>query len=140
MIQNHPGANLDLIEGVIGKREGEVEFYQLENDDDQSGNMFSNRNGQYGSAALTKVKVVDYTSLFKKIDFVKCNIEGGEYQLLEDGFFDMVDSFVMEVHNVHVPGKNYKNVIETLQDKFDMEIWGNLNYKYCFINGNKKSR
>lgn len=129
----------ELVEGVLGLQDTKVDFYQLERDDDQSGNLFSDRSQTYGSATRTQVKMFDFRKIFNtRIDFVKCNIEGGEYQLIEDGFFDFVDSFVMEVHNAHVPGKTYHNAIELLREKFDLEIWGNVNYKYCFINGNKK--
>jgi len=129
-----------LVEGVLGTTSGEITFHQLENDDDQSGNLFSDRKQAYGSSIPCVVKVYDYRQLFSDpIDFVKCNIEGAEYQLIEDGFFNMVDSFVMEVHNQHVAGKTYLDAIEGLKERFNLEIWGKTNYKYCFINGNKKS-
>lgn len=139
LIEKYSGVNLRLIDGILSRQDGEVEFYQLDNDNDQSGNLFSDRNGQYGNATIQKVKVYDFKNFFDKIDFVKCNIEGGEYQLIEDGFFDMVDSFVMEAHNVHVPGKTYLNIIESLTYKFDLEVWGDVTYKYCFINGRRKN-
>lgn len=139
LIEKYSEANLRLIDGILSADNGEAEFYQLDNDNDQSGNLFSDRNGQYGSATLQKVKVYDFKNFFEKIDFVKCNIEGGEYQLIEDGFFDMVGSFVMEAHNVHVPNKNYLNIIESLASKFDLEVWGDVTYKYCFINGLRKN-
>lgn len=138
IIKKYPNANLRLIDGVLGASDGETTFYQLECDDDQSGNLFSDRNGQYGKPFECKVKIYDYKSIFTQIDFVKCNIEGAEYKLIEDGFFDIVDSFVMEAHNAHVPNKNYRNVIAALGDKFDLSIWGDTTYKYCFINGVKK--
>lgn len=138
LIEKYSDANLRLIEGILGQYDGEVEFYQLESDNDQSGNLFSDRNGQYGSAMIQKVKVYDFKNFFDKIDFVKCNIEGGEYQLIEDGFFNMVDSFVMEVHNKHVPNKTYIDAIQKLRQNFDLEIWGDIFYKYCFINGQKR--
>lgn len=128
-----------LVEGVLGNQDGEVTFYQLENDGDQSGNIFSDRGRSYGPATSTQVKMFDFRRVFNgRIDFLKCNIEGGEYQLIEDGLFDEVNSFVMEVHNRHVPGKTYLDAINGLVTKFDLEVWGNVGYKYCFINGNKK--
>lgn len=138
LIKKYPKANLTLINGVLGTSNGETTFYQLENDNDQSGNLFSNRNGQYGRASKRVIKTYDYRSIFTHIDFVKCNIEGAEYQFIEDGFFNIVNSFVMEVHNIHVPNKNYRNAISALSDKFDLTVWGDVNYKYCFINGQKK--
>lgn len=138
LIEKYSDVNLRLIDGILGSRDGEAEFYQLDNDNDQSGNLFSDRNGQYGSATIQRVKVYDFKNFFDKIDFLKCNIEGGEYQLIEDGFFDMVDSFVMEAHNMHVPNKTYQNVVQSLQQSFDLEVWGNTHYKYCFINGQRK--
>ena len=44
----------------------------------------------------------------------------------------------MEAHNQHVPGMNYKNVLESLEKDFDLEVWGEVNYKYCFVNGIRK--
>jgi FkbM family methyltransferase len=138
IIKKYPDNKLNLIDGVLGTKNSQTAFYQLEHDNDQSGNLFSNRGGQYGKSTECIVKTYDYREIFTHIDFVKCNIEGAEYQLIEDGFFDIVDSFVMEAHNIHVPNKNYRNILSALGDKFELSVWGNVNYKYCFINGQKK--
>ena len=138
LIKKHPKANLRLIDGVLDLRDDKTTFYQLENDDDQSGNLFGDRGGNYGQSTSYSVKTYDYRSIFTHIDFVKCNIEGAEYQLINDGFFDIVDSFVMEAHNIHVPNKTYLDIITALTDKFDLEVWGNIKHKYCFINGLRK--
>lgn len=135
------GKDLRLIDGVIGKDSHEVEFFLLESDHDQSGNLYSDRKGIYGKSDTVSVKSYDYRKIVKEIgqiDFLKCNIEGGEYDLLETTFFDNVKAFVMEAHNAHVPGKTYLDVLDKLNDKFDMEVWGDTNYKYCFINGIRK--
>lgn len=139
LIEKYSDANLRLIDGILDKQDGEANFYQLENDNDQSGNLFFDRNGLYGKATIQKVKVYDFKNFFDKIDFVKCNIEGGEYQLIDSGFFDIVNAFSMEVHNEHVPNKTYRNVIQELDQNFDLEIWGDVKYKYCFVNGRKKN-
>lgn len=140
LIKKYNKNNLHLIDGVLGLEDSELNFYQLENDNDQSGNLFSNRQNQYGEANLIKVKQYDYRKIFsKKIDFVKCNIEGGEYELINCGFFDNVDSFVMEAHNAHVTQKTFQDILIALHDKFDMQTWGNIYYKHCFINGQKKN-
>ena len=138
IIAKYPQADISLIGGILGLSDGKTSFFQLGNDNDQSGNLFSDRGGQYGEASVYDVKTFDFRKIFKQIDFVKCNIEGGEYQLIDDGFFDIVDAFVMEAHNVHVPNKNYKNVVDRLSNEFELEVWGNVNYKYCFINGQRK--
>lgn len=138
LVADHPG-RLELIDGALGLENCLMEFFTFENDDDQSGNLYSDRRGTYGKATRYLVKSYDYrTVLPKEIDFVKCNIEGGEYQLIDDGFFDRVGSFVMEAHNSHVPNKRYVDVLRQLEAKFDLEVWGNTNYKYCFINGVRK--
>lgn len=139
IIDKYPNQKLELIQGVIGSSDCEIDFYQLSKDNDQSGNLFSNRSGQYGNAEIYKVKSYDFKTTFKKIDFLKCNIEGGEYQLIEDGFFDIVDFFVLEAHNNHVKGKNYKNAVKGLEENFNLEIWGDIYHKYCFINGKRKT-
>lgn len=138
IIDENKERNLRLIEGVLGIDNCETNFFQLENDNDQSGNLFTDRQNKYGGATLCKVKVFDYRNLFSKIDLLKCNIEGGEYDLIEQGFFEIVENFVMEVHNYLVPGKNYLDALRPLSEKFDIEIWGDVNYKYCFMNGTKK--
>lgn len=139
VIESYPNRDLCLIDGVLKTSEELIDFYQLDQDNDQSGNLFSDRHGVYGEARLCKVKSYDYTKLFSHIDFVKCNIEGAEYQLIEDKFFDIVDAFVMEAHNQHVPNKTYRDILSMLEDKFDLEVWGNTSYKYCFVNGTKKN-
>jgi FkbM family methyltransferase len=138
IIKKH-GNNLHVIDGVLGEKDKTIQFYQLHNDDDQSGNLFSDRKKQYGPAKIIDVKMYDFKNIFKNIDFLKINIEGAEYSLIEQGFFNLVDSFVMEVHNAHVPNKNYNDVLASLSTHFHLEIWGDTSYKYCFINGVRKN-
>lgn len=139
LIEFEKNPALVLIPGILTKTVSEVDFFLFETDHDQSGNAFSKRNNQYGDADLVKVQTFDYRTLFNHIDFVKCNIEGGEYQLIDDGFFDIVDSFVMEAHNQHVPGRSYVDILDKLSNQFELEVWGNVSYKYCYINGKKKT-
>jgi FkbM family methyltransferase len=139
VMNKYADRDLHLIEGVLGIEEKQVEFFQFENDDDQSGNLYSDRQMKYGALTTKKVNMLDFRKVFNfKIDFVKCNIEGGEYALIEQGFFDNVETFVMEAHNLHIPGKTYKDVVASLTENFDLEVWGSLDNKYCFVNGNKK--
>jgi hypothetical protein len=115
-------------------------FHLLDDDDDQSGNLFSDRSGRYGPSIPTPVKTYDHRSVLPVIiDFAKVNIEGGEYELIDTGFFDKVESFVMEVHNEHVPNMNIDYAINMLTRRFDLELWGERSYKYCFLNGKRKS-
>lgn len=126
-----------LVDAVVGKKAGSAEFFLLERDGDQSGNMYTDRGGTYGQSVVVNVPVIscdDFLRSVGHIDFLKCNIEGGEYELLETSLFDNVSAFVMEAHNRHVPGKTYMDVIQSLEHKFDMEVWGDRSYKYCFIN------
>jgi FkbM family methyltransferase len=139
VIRKNEERKLRLIRGILGKERKEVNFYQLDHDNDQSGNLFSDREGIYGKANLLKVQMYDFRKEFEHIDFLKCNIEGGEFDLIDAGFFDIVDCFVMEAHNRHVPNKTYRDVIEKLSSKFELEVWGNTSYKYCFVNGIKKN-
>ena len=128
-----------LLPGVLGLSRGKTRFNLLESDNDQSGNLYSDRGGQYGPADVIDVDVYPINIMPAKIDFVKCNIEGGEYELMDLGFFDRVQCFVMEAHNQHVPGKTWRDVVEKLSPRFDLEVWGNTSYKYCFVNGHVKS-
>lgn len=130
-----------LVQAALGDSDYKTDFFILESDDDQSGNMYTDRNGTYGNSSLTKIDVCNYRNFVSEvghIDFLKCNIEGGEYELIETSFFDSVTAFVMEAHNKHIKDKTYIDVVRKLGDMFDLEIWGDVNYKYCFINGIKK--
>lgn len=140
VIRENSKRDITLIPGILGIEESDIDFFIFDNDNDQAGNIFTDRGGAYGKTSTVKVKKFDYRNFFDKIDFVKCNIEGGEYQLINEGFFDIVDNFAMEIHNQHVKNFDYRNVLKDLSDKFDIEIWGNVNYKYCFASGKKKSR
>lgn len=140
LIRKNSDRNIELVPGILGVEDADIDFFIFDSDNDQSGNIFTGRGGAYGNTSKVKVKKFDYRKIFGHIDFVKCNIEGGEYQLIKDGFFDIVDSFAMEVHNQHVENFDYRNVLHDLSDKFEIEIWGNVKYKYCFANGKKKIR
>ena len=138
----HIEGDVELIQGVLGNTNRVTNFHLLENDNDQSGNMYTDRNGIYGQSSIIEIDVYDYKNFISNlghIDFLKCNIEGGEYELIETSFFDHVTSFVIEAHNRLVGNKTYIDIVNALQDKFDMEIWGDTSYKYCFINGIRKA-
>lgn len=129
-----------LLPGVLSDVEGNVELYTFKSDFDQSSNLYSDRQNRYGTPTIEVVQQYSYKDVFKDqiIDFVKCNIEGGEYHLIEIGFFNQVSSFVMEVHNGIVANRTYRDVVDSLKDKFHLEIWGNTSYKYCYVNGKRK--
>lgn len=129
-----------ILDGALTSKSGTRMFHLLDDDDDQSGNLFSDRSGRYGPSIPTPVKTYDHRSVLPVIiDFAKVNIEGGEYELIDTGFFDKVESFVMEVHNEHVPNMNIDYAINMLTRRFDLELWGERSYKYCFLNGKRKS-
>lgn len=135
-----------LFPGVVGKEPGFVKFYELP-DNDESSNLYNSRNiALYGKAQETNVSVATFNEIIDQlggnIDFLKCNIEGGEYQLINDGFFNHVDAFLAEVHNIHCPRDNgsWMNVndfIKSLQDKFELVSHGSLHHKYCFVSGRR---
>lgn len=137
LMDKYPEHKIRLIPGVLGKASGSAFLNILDNDGDQSANLFSDRSGQYGLSIKCEVPIFDYATIPDRIDFAKINIEGAEYQLIDDGIFDRFSAFVLEAHNEHVVGKSYRDVISALQDKFTLVSWGNLNYKYCFITGFK---
>jgi len=124
---------------AIGSFEREEMINTFSSDGRQSSNLYSDREGVYGKAVLVPTRVMSYRILPEIIDLAKINIEAGEFELLETDFFDRVGAFVMEAHNRHIPGKTWKDIIDALQDKFDLSTFGNLNYKYCFITGVKIS-
>lgn len=134
--------HIELIEAILGIEDGSTKFYDLP-DADASGNVYSAREG-YGPADMIDVKIIDWRKIMPTpIDFVKCNIEGGEYELMEQGFFDNVQAFVIECHNKHVKNDdgNYRNVkelIDGLSKDFNIESHGTLSHKYCFISGIRK--
>lgn len=134
----HP--QISLISGVITscKIPSKIPFHVLSDDDNQSGNLFSDRDGKYGAEQLIMVDQLPTSVLPARIDFAKINIEGGEYDLLlNSDLFDRIDSFVMELHNQHVPQMNWKVAVALLQNNFNITTFGNLDYKYCFAHGNR---
>ena len=135
VIRENPGRSFRLHSGVMGGQPGSIILNVFESDGDQSANVFSDRQGRYGRSEQVTVPVIPYDEMLSCYDIAKINIEGGEYQLLDDNVFDRFGTFVMEAHNQHVKGKNYQTLIEGLQDKFDIFSYGNLMYKYCFLVG-----
>jgi FkbM family methyltransferase len=138
LMARYPNAKFNMIPGILGQYDDAADLIMLESDGDQSANVFSNRGGQYGQSETVQVPVFSYDVLDDRYDFAKINIEGGEYDLIADGVFDKFDAFVLEAHNVHVPGKTYKDAIAGLQDAFDIVSYGDLGYKYCFLTGVRK--
>lgn len=132
---------IHLFDFIVGKERGTVDLNTFEGDDDQSANVFTDRGGRYGPAQIVTVPVMPYEVFDERfpgrmIDFAKVNIEGGEYQMIEDGFFHRkVRSFVMELHNAHIEDRTWRNAMEALQDSFDLWTSGDLGYKYCFMSG-----
>ena len=131
----HSERDIRLLEGVLGPSAGHVDLHVFEGDSDQSANIFSDRGGRYGRTTLISVPILPYVSMDGHYDMAKVNIEGAEYALMEDGFFDRLGSFVMEAHNVHVPGKKYTDLLDGLCGDFDITSHGDLSYKYCFLVG-----
>lgn len=132
---------LHLVEGVIAKESGPIELFIFENDSDMSSNLFSDRKGKYGAASKALASAISYDDFhdqfkqYNQIDFAKINIEGGEYQFIADGYFNKISSFVMELHNEHVPNRTWRDALKDLSDNFDVWTHGDLNYKYCYMSG-----
>lgn len=127
-----------FIKGILGQGEGNRDLILFENDGDQSANLYSNRNFIYGKPEKVQIKMFDYSIIKESnIDFAKINIEGGEYELVESDFFHKIQCFVMEAHNKIIRKKNYKDIIKKLKKTYDLETYGHLKYKYCFIIGNR---
>jgi FkbM family methyltransferase len=131
--------NASILPVAVGKETKISQIFCFDSDGRQSSNFYSDRGGQYGSPKKVEVKVVTPDSLPSRIDLAKINIEAGEFELIETDFFDRVDRFVLEAHNSLIPGKSWRDLIEALEEKFDLWTSGNLSYKYCFIMGVKKS-
>lgn len=137
VIDSNPTAKIRLINGIIGLHSGITEIKTFTNDRHQSSNLFSNRGGVYGATSCEVIKIYSYDVMPPVIDFAKINIEGAEYQLIDDGFFNRIDTFVMEVHNGLVQGKSYIDVINALGNNFILTTCGNREYKYCFCIGHR---
>ncbi len=141
IIKKRPEKRLHLLRAIVADVGGTAEMHTFERDDDQSSNVYTNRNGRYGDSKLITVDVVPYKifdELFpgQMIDFAKVNIEGSEYKMIEDGFFHKkVNAFIFELHNEHVEGKSWKDAVDMLSDTFDITTYGDVNYKYCFMTG-----
>ncbi len=131
--------NVELVEGIICGDDATRDWddlYTFEKDLDQSSNLFSDRQGQYGNFKKERVPLIKASMLnCDEIDFCKINIESGEFDLIELPFFQQIKSFVMEAHNELKSGFSYKDVIEKLKNDYIMTSYGSLSYKYCFIVG-----
>ncbi len=136
-IEETPDIDARLIEGLLGPKAGKERLIVFDRDNDQSSNLFSDRGGAVGNASYIDVDVVSFSVLdeYAVIDFAKVNIEGAEYELIQDPFFDRVQMFVMEAHNNMRPGKNWRTIIDALQDRYDLWTFGNNNHRYSFIYG-----
>jgi FkbM family methyltransferase len=124
---------------AVGKSNNVMPINLFPHDGRQSSNFYSDRMGTYGEPEQVLVPIKHHSVLPDKIDLAKINIEAGEFDLIESGFFDRVDSFVMEAHNNLLPGKTWRDVVDELQDKFELTTAGNRDYKYCFVLGVKIS-
>jgi len=89
----------------------------------------------------TDVKIVDIIEFIKqnniqKIDLIKINIEGGEYELLnrliDSGFIHNIDNILVQFHNFFPEAKNEMNEIKDIlsyshkpiyQYEFIWELW-----------------
>lgn len=141
VISNNPTARINIVDGILGKEAGTAEINLFESDGRQSSNLFSTRGGVYGRSCVQVIKVHPYDVVPMSIDFAKVNIEGGEYQLVQDGFFDRIDQFVMEVHNELIPNVTYVDILTgPLSADFELITCGSRSYKYCFCVGHRIRR
>jgi len=140
VIEKFKGLNsFEFFPGVLGEKEGTSKMKIFSSDNDQSSNLYTDRSGKYGETEEIEINVFPYEKIeSESINFAKINIEGGEYDLIESGFFNKIQNFIMEVHNHEwIEGKSYKDILDRLGSDYDMMTYGNLNYKYCFIVGAK---
>ncbi len=131
--------NVELVRGIVCSDSTERDYddmFTCVDDNDQSSNLFSERDGRYGATKKERVKLIKESSLgCDRVNFAKINIESGEYDLIELDIFKKFESFVMEAHNGLREGFSYKDVIEKLKDDYELITYGNLDYKDCFIVG-----
>lgn len=135
-----------LVPGILGPKKGEAKLFEIPGNT-ESTNLFSDREGKFGPAEESTVEVFSWNDELgsaagegARIDLLKCNIEGGEYDLMDQGFFDLVDAFVVECHNRHVKREDgafrqWTDLLAGLRDDFDLTSHGDLTHKYCFLTG-----
>lgn len=114
---------------------------------DDSHNHSLEKVGMFSGGKSVKVKTLSLSGLaekfmLKKIDLVKMDIEGGEFDVilkLSDKDFSIVNYFVLEYHNVGA--KNHKILEKTLRENhFGVEIFpSKFDKKMGFIFAGNKS-
>lgn len=90
------------------------------------------------SKGLVKIELKLFSSFFnqhkiKKIDLIKINIEGGEYELLEDIFKNNLQTkiirFLIQFHDF-IPGHRHK--VKSLREKLKESHLLNFKYEYVW--------
>jgi FkbM family methyltransferase len=134
-----------VLKHAITDVEGTLPMFLFSNDGDQSANFYSTRGGIRGKATIEEVKSLRpeslkcFTNHNGLIPFMKMNIEGAEYGLLENtDLFEWVDVFVAEVHNQHIKGKNIDTFVAGIEQRFDFRTHGNTASKHCFVSARRK--
>ena len=126
----------------MGPLPGMTTFHEFP-ESDLSGNIFSARSERgYGANFTIMVDVIPFSDLPAQIDFLKCNIEGAEYALVEQGLFKRVDAFVMEVHNAHCPNgrgrfRQLEEMLAMLHDEFELHQRGPLKHRWSILTGKR---
>jgi len=138
LIKGYPEREFQFIKGILGNSDDSTDLLLFPKDNDYSANLYSKRKRRYGRAKKERIKIFNYSVIEEEIiDFSKINIEAGEYELITSDFFNKIQYFVMEAHNNLIPGKTYKDIIKTLENRYDLTTYGNLENKYSFIIGSK---
>lgn len=126
-----PRANLTVLNKAIWNKEGTIEFFL--GDDTLSSSLLKDKKTGNLSKIPVKVDSVDFGQWLKKrfelkdYIFVKLDIEGAEYEVLDkmlaDGTIAYVDRLYVEFHNVkvNVPVEKDKDILARLK-KLDIVV------------------
>ena len=128
---------------ALGAENGTMDFYISEDNPTQNSLM---SNWRSANEKKISVETVDLSTLFKDVehvDFVKCDIEGGEMIALTKDTVgavkDKVDCWYIETHqtdNTIAHGDSVRQNLDTLRDVFESNGYGvqqvNFDTLWCF--------
>ena len=118
ILKMNAGKNMHIFNMAVADKDGKVKLYQGEH----SARMSTARKSLV-PRTFEEVKAISLNSVFKKnkidhCDLLKCDIEGGEYDVLyntPDAIFKKINAIIMETHTI--PGESQDLLVEFIRKK-----------------------
>lgn len=114
--QAHDDGRTEVVEAAVSTSEGELRFVE--------GMGSGSRAATAGEVATTVVRTVDWLPLFEAADFVKMDIEGGEWPILSDPRLADLErlTLVIEYHRHNAPSLPASAAARTLLEAAGFEV------------------